>query len=100
MFSQYKVHFAKKDSFAKCHKQAFNLEKESKIINPHQMDLHTTMNTSYKGEHGHPAQSCKKPHSRQDGPIQLTSFYNQAYPNWLNGNNDVYIERKPQFPVY
>ena len=37
--SNYQKDFAKKDAFAKNHKNAFNLEKESKIINPHKMDL-------------------------------------------------------------
>lgn len=43
MYSAYKVHYPKKESLAKNHKEAFNLEKESKIINPHHMDLKTTM---------------------------------------------------------
>jgi len=37
--SNYQKEFARKDAFAKNHKNAFNLEKESKIINPHKMDL-------------------------------------------------------------
>jgi hypothetical protein len=28
---------------------AFNLEKEAKIINPHKMDLKTTSGSTYKG---------------------------------------------------
>lgn len=52
MFSNYKVHFAKKPSYAKPHKDAFNLEKETKIINPHQMDLTTTMNQVFQGKQG------------------------------------------------
>lgn len=44
MLSAHKVHYPKKESNAKSHKDAFNLEKEAKIINPHDMDLKTTMN--------------------------------------------------------
>ena len=33
----------------KNHKEAFNLEKETKIINPHKMDLQTTAKVVYKG---------------------------------------------------
>lgn len=33
----------------KNHKEAFNLEKETKIINPHKMDLQTTAKEVYKG---------------------------------------------------
>lgn len=40
--SYYKKEFPKKNAFAKDHKTAFNLEKETKIINPHKMDLKTT----------------------------------------------------------
>lgn len=37
------------------HKQAFNLEKEAKIINPHKMDLNTTNKTKFRGEKGEKA---------------------------------------------
>ena len=46
--SNYKVNFASGKlelAGVKSHKQAFNLEKETKIINPHKMDTKTTTNT-------------------------------------------------------
>lgn len=42
MYTNYKVHYPRKESLAKNHKEAFNLEKETKIINPHPMELKTT----------------------------------------------------------
>jgi len=38
----------------KNHKNAFNLEKETKIINPHAMDLKTTHKQKYRGDKGEP----------------------------------------------
>jgi hypothetical protein len=45
--SYYKKEFARKRTQTVDHKNAFNLEKESKIINPHKMDLSTTMKEFY-----------------------------------------------------
>lgn len=47
--SNYKKEFAQKNAYAKNHKEAFNLEKESKIINPHKMELQTTMKEVHNG---------------------------------------------------
>lgn len=54
LFSNYRQNYHGKltQTEIKSHKQAFNLEKESKIINPHKMDLGTTNKTKYKGEKG------------------------------------------------
>ena len=30
----------------------------------------------------------------------LTSTFKANYPNWKNGENDVFHEREPQYPVY
>jgi len=30
----------------------------------------------------------------------LSSSYANNFVNWRNGNRDVYIEKKPQYPVY
>ena len=46
-----------KNAFAKDHKQAFNLEKESKIINPHPMELKTTMREVHNGSKGERAEA-------------------------------------------
>jgi hypothetical protein len=45
--SYYKKEFARKRTNTVDHKEAFNLEKESKIINPHKMELSTTMKEFY-----------------------------------------------------
>lgn len=47
--SHYKKEFHKKSAFAQDHKTAFNLEKETKIINPHKMQLKTTMQDYFTG---------------------------------------------------
>ena len=54
LFSNYRQNYYGKltQTEVKNHKQAFNLEKETKIINPHRMELDTTNKTKYKGEKG------------------------------------------------
>jgi len=54
LFSNYRQNYNSKlvQTEVKPHKQAFNLEKESKIINPHRMDLATTNKSKFKGEKG------------------------------------------------
>lgn len=54
--SYYKKEFPKKSAFAKDHKEAFNLEKETKIINPHKVESSTTNKEVYKGKYGPRAQ--------------------------------------------
>ena len=67
--SYYKKEFAKKDAFAPDHKKAFNLEKETKIINPHKMELQTTTKEVYQGKRG-PCAEAKLPLTNfEDAPI-------------------------------
>lgn len=73
--SYYKKEFAKKDAFAKDHKNAFNLEKEARIINPHKMDLNTTTQEVYKGKRGDRAKIQKPITDFDDAPIVATSHY-------------------------
>jgi hypothetical protein len=56
LFSNYRQNYYGKlaSTEVKNHKQAFNLEKEAKIINPHAMDLKTTHKNRFKGEKGLP----------------------------------------------
>ena len=99
--SYYKKEFPKKSAFAKDHKQAFNLEKETKIINPHRMETSTTMKDVFKGEQGPKALAKKQCFAAEDAPIQPTSHYQQLFPNWKNGDGkDIFHEKHPQFPVY
>jgi hypothetical protein len=58
LFSQYKQEFfgdKLKDANVKCHKVAFNPEKETKIINPHKMELATQTKTIHDGTFGEKA---------------------------------------------
>ena len=49
--------------------EAFNLEKESKIINPHKMDLGTTSNTTYKNFKVEPKERLIKRADNERKPI-------------------------------
>lgn len=100
MYSNYKVHFPKKVSHARHHKEAFNLEKESKIINPHRMDLKTTMQEVFQGKRGETRTPKLQSNTQDVRPIQQTSDYQMKFPNWQNGKMDFFHEKKPQYPVY
>lgn len=67
--SYYKKEFAKKDAFAPDHKKAFNLEKETKIINPHKMELQTTTKEVYQGKRGARAEAKLPLTNFEDAPI-------------------------------
>lgn len=73
--SYYKKEFAKKNAFAKDHKNAFNLEKETKIINPHKMELKTTMKEVFQGKQGPRGEPKRQCFENEDAPIQRTSHY-------------------------
>lgn len=98
--SYYKKEFARKDAYAKDHKLAFNLEKESKIINPHKMELETTMRQVHNGQKGKRAEAKIQTSELGQRPMQLSSSYQQSFPNWKNGQADVFHEKHPQYPVY
>lgn len=70
MNSHYTTQFPKKRSLARCHKEAFNLEKESKIINPHQMDLKTHMMEIFKGKHTPKPKACIPEHESEEKPLR------------------------------
>jgi len=103
MHSNYKNSFYSgklEQAGVKSHKQAFNLEKETKIINPHKMDTHTTTKDEFKGLMGEKKAAKIAVPEAENRPINKTSSYQANYPNWKNGNNDVFHEREPQYPVY
>jgi len=54
LFSVYAEHNYNKLALTdvKNHKNAFNMEKETKIINPHKMELATTTKTVHDGTYG------------------------------------------------
>jgi hypothetical protein len=95
--SQYKVQYTKKDTAPP--QDAFNLEKESKIINPHKMDCKTTHKDMIRGERGEKAKPIKPVHKTENRPTQGSTVYQQTFPNWSNGT-DIFHERAPQYPVY
>ena len=98
--SYYQKEFQRKGAFAKDHKRAFNLEKEAKIINPHKMDLQTTQRQVHDGSFGKRADLINFDHELGERPMQLNSSYKMNYPNWKNGNADVFHEKHPQYPIY
>lgn len=99
--SYYKKEYPKKSAFAKDHKEAFNMEKETKIINPHRMEMTTTMKEVFKGKQGPRAKAKEQCFQPEDAPIQKTSHYQTLFPNWKNGDGkDIFHEKHPQFPVY
>ena len=67
--SYYKKEFPKKSAFAKDHKSAFNLEKETKIINPHKVEQETTNRNFYRGEKGPKASAKERCFEQEDAPI-------------------------------
>ena len=79
---------------------AFNLEKEAKIINPHKMDLNTTNGSTYKKFDLKPKQKTIRAPHNDPKPILSQSFYQKQFPNWQNGHNDVFHEKHPQYPFY
>lgn len=72
VFSNYKQNYRDtyKDTDIKNHKDAFNMEKESKIINPHKMDLSTTNKVAFKGKQGSAAVPKTEIVSEAPKPIQ------------------------------
>ena len=102
LFSNYRQNYYGKlrDTQVKCHKDAFNLEKEAKIINPHKMDLSTTNKATFTNKKGIKDLPKHKEVKQAAKPIQMTSSYAAAYPDWDNGKNDIFHEKHPQYPFY
>jgi len=67
--SYYKKEYPKKSAFAKDHREAFNMEKETKIINPHAMEMQTTMKEVFQGKQGPRALAKKTCFAPEDAPI-------------------------------
>ncbi|CDW73089.1 UNKNOWN [Stylonychia lemnae] len=79
-------------------KQAFNLEKEHKIINPHQMDLKTTARVDFQPFAVVPQKISGQKGPQQNVPFLEGSIYKSQYQNW--GKSEQLIEKTPQYPVY
>ena len=96
MGTQYQREHHTKPSYAD--KEAFNVEKEHKIINPHRMELRTTQRVDYQPfQVLHERKQVERPQSSKV-PFQNTTSYGATFANW--GANDVVHERSPQYPVY
>ena len=65
--------------------EAFNLEKESKIINPHQMSMKTTSGDTFKNFKVGPRTKELKKVNDDKKPIVGFSSYQKNFPNWKNG---------------
>lgn len=100
--SNYKKDFYDKKTMMKevRPKEAFNIEKEHKIINNHKMDLNTTAKDNFKDFKITQTRKSVDRVEKTVAPVMATSAYRNQYPNWKNGQRDVYIEKHPQFPVY
>ena len=79
-------------------REAFNLEKEHKIINPHQMDMKTTTRVDFKPFAVVPQSKSKRHLNSDKVPLIDRSAYKSEFPNW--GASDFLIEKAPQYPVY
>jgi hypothetical protein len=59
----------------KNYKDTFNLEKETKIINPHKMDLKTTAKDEFRGLKGEKSAAKIPVPPQEDKPIHKMSSY-------------------------
>jgi len=77
LYSNYKINYGDKLSKSqyKDHKEAFNLEKETKIINPHPMEKSTINKEVFKGERGEKALIRKQETLKEAKPIVSASSY-------------------------
>ena len=100
MGTAYGKSFHPKQSMSKSHKEAFNMEKETKIINPHPVEKTTEYKKDYTGERAERPPNCKKEKPLDERPTQKLTQNNATYVNWQNGDKDIFHEKTPQFPVY
>ena len=80
--------------------ESFNLEKEAKIINPHKMDMGTTSGSTYKNFKVIPKKKQLRKFEDEGKPIVAQSTYMKNFPNWKNGQGDIFHEKQPQYPFY
>ena len=74
---------------------SFNLEKEAKIINPHRMENGTTSTNTYKNFKVIPKKKQIKKYDDEGKPILAQSSYMKNFPNWQNGQGDIFHEKHP-----
>jgi hypothetical protein len=100
MITSYKKEYFGKEAKSQPRKDAFNIEKEHKIINPHKMDLSTTCKNHFKTFKVEKEAKKVSRNTKVQAPIMGRSCYAQEFPNWKNGQEDIYHEKRPQFPYY
>jgi len=75
--------------------EVFNLEKEAKIINPHPMDCNTLNQTVYKAHLVNPQKKERTKVDNSNKPMVCMSSYAKYFPNWKNGQGDIFHEKHP-----
>ena len=78
--------------------EAFNLEKEHKIINPHKMQLRTCNRDEFKEFKVMPNPARKQYEPPDEVPFHSSSTYKADFPDWKAQPH--HIEKHPQYPVY
>ena len=64
------------------------------------MDLGTTSGKTYKNFKVGPHQKEIKKLDDEKKPIVAFSSYQKSFPDWRNGQNDIFHEKHPQYPFY
>jgi len=59
------------------------------------MDLGTTSGKAYKNFKVGPHVKEKRVHNDEQKPIVAFSSYQKSFPNWKNGQNDIFHEKHP-----
>ena len=104
MKTKYAEQFESKNkrTLIKSHKEAFNLEKETKILNNNKMNksLYTTQKLAFKGKQEKQERPQEVKHIEPHKPMQKETSYAKNFPSWNNGHYDVFHEKHPQYPYY
>ena len=64
------------------------------------MDVGTTHSNTYKNFKVIPKKNQRKGYDDEGKPILAQSSYMKNFPNWQNGQGDIFHEKQPQFPFY
>ena len=64
------------------------------------MDMKTTTKDTFKFFAVEPKKKELRKYDDEGKPILAQSSYQNAYPNWRNGNKDIFHEKHPQYPFY
>ena len=64
------------------------------------MEHETQNKVTYQGHKVKPSLKKYAKFNDEKKPIIGTSNYQKSYPNWRNGQGDIFHEKEPQFPFY